>query len=386
MRFLVAFDKFKDAMSAEQACMAAASAIGGEVDLCPLTDGGEGFAGIITRAAGGTLSQVPVSGPRGGQVAGHLGLVSAQVLSPEVRNLLDFPFKSDGMLAVIDMASASGLALLAHDQRDPWQVDSRGTGELIRAAANAGVSGIILGLGGSATHDLSLGALVALGLEPRTRDGRACAPAPINWAELASFSGMIDPRLPVIRMACDVANPLLGPKGAVSVYAPQKGLRPVDAAKLERATFDTAQKLCAHFNADLAHTTQALGAGAAGGMAFGLTVAVGARVVSGSKLVVEWLGLEQRISAADIVLTGEGRFDHTSLAGKGPGSVATRALELGKIVHVFAGVIEPGLEEHLPARLNLHALSPPGLPIEQALREASERLTTAVAVVAASGW
>ena len=373
-------------MSAEQACTAAVSSIGGEVDLCPLTDGGEGFAGIITRAAGGTLSRVPVSGPRGGEVAGFLGLVPAKTLSARVRNLLDFPSSSDGMLAVIDMASASGLALLARDQRDPWQADSHGTGELIRAAAHAGAAGIILGLGGSATHDLSLGALVALGLEPRTRDGRACGPAPIYWSELASFSGIIDPQLPVIRMACDVSNPLLGPQGAVAVYAPQKGLRSVDAAKLERATFDTARKLCAHFKVDLEQVTQASGAGAAGGMAFGLSVAAGARVVSGSQLVVEWLELEQRITAADIVLTGEGRFDRTSLAGKGPGSVATRALELGKIVHVFAGVIESGLEKHLPTRLHLHALSPPGLPIEQALREAPERLASAVAVVAATGW
>ena len=366
MRVLVAFDKFKDALSAAQACEAAAAALRAKhpdwtLDLCPLTDGGEGFAETLTAAGHGRLEHLEVSGPRGGRVRAPIGLVRAKNLPAGVRTRLTL--ETDTTLAIIGMAAASGLELVPRDQRDPWQASSCGTGELIRAAAISGADAILLGVGGSATNDLGLGALAVLGFD------FPCVPIPANWEQIDRVTGHV--QLPPVFIACDVTNPLLGPRGATATFGPQKGLIPADLSRLEAEMARMAALLCETCGQPLA-LVDTPGAGAAGGIAFGLMVAAGAKLVPGFDLVSDWLGLPARITAADLVITGEGRFDATSLGGKGPGALVTAARRLGKTAQVFAGSLGgPADEAH-------HAVTPAGLPLAEALPRTAELLAAAV--------
>ena len=383
MRVLLAFDKFKDSLTAPAACATAAAALreihpDWSVDECPLADGGEGFASILTHAASGVMITTTVAGPRGASHAAEFGLVPWQQIPAAAQALLDLPLdrREPANLAVIEMAAASGLALLADEQRDPWQTTSQGTGELIAEAVRRGVAAIVLGVGGSATNDLGLGALHALGFGFLDAAGqKICPPIPAGWPQIQRLAGQAPATLPPIRIACDVTNPLLGANGAAAVYGPQKGLKPSDLARLEHASARLGLLLCTHCGRPDA-LMDAPGAGAAGGIAFGLMAGAGAQLLPGFDLVAAWLDLERRIAAADLVITGEGRFDASSLNGKGPGAVAMRALQTGKTVQVFAGQV--AADAAMPAALPLHAITPAGLPLAEALRTASDLLASAI--------
>lgn len=382
MRVLIACDKFKDALTAPQACGVIADALRAVhpdwvADPCPLADGGEGFADILTRAAGGRLIPETVTGPRGAPINAGFGLVTLAQIPVAARTLLDLPASTPATatIAVIEMAAASGLALLAPEDRDPWQTTTIGTGELIRAAVAHGAAAILLGVGGSATNDLGLGALNALGLDCLDAAGEKITPSlPARWRQITKLAGAPAAGLPPIRIACDVTNPLLGQRGAAAVYGPQKGLRAADLARLDSACARLGLMLCAHCRQH-DNLMDAPGAGAAGGIAFGLMVAANARLLPGFDLVGAWLDLEPRLAAADLIITGEGRFDDSSLSGKGPGAVAARALALGKPVRVFAGQISAVAA---PAGLQLHAITPPGMPLAQALSTAPDLLAAAI--------
>ncbi len=382
MRVLIACDKFKDALTAPQACGIIADALQAAhpdwtMDVCPLADGGEGFADILTRAAGGRIVPLTVTGPRGTPQPAGFGLVALERIPAAARARLNLPaaVPADATVAVIEMATASGLALLTPEDRDPWHTTTTGTGELVRAAASHGVAAILLGVGGSATNDLGLGALDALGLHCSNQHGETVRPpVPARWAEVTRLIGKVDPRLPPIRIACDVTNPLLGPRGAAAVYGPQKGLRPGDLTRLDSLGARLGLMLCHHCGQPDT-TLEAPGAGAAGGIAFGLMVGAGAQLLPGVDLVEAWLDLGARLAGADLVITGEGRFDESSLNGKGPGAVAARALALGKPVQVFAGQIRAAQP---PPGLRLHAISPPGLPLADALKAAPDLLAASV--------
>jgi glycerate kinase len=272
------------------------------------------------------------------------------------------------------MAAASGLALLDTLDRNPWETSTFGTGELIRAAAELNVAAVLLGVGGSATHDVGLGALAALGMKFHSARGDVVAPPiPARWPEIHRLSDGIAPPVPPIRIACDVTNPLLGARGAAAIYGPQKGLLPGDLARLDHETARLALMLCSHFGQP--DTLMDIpGAGAAGGISFGFMAAAGAILLPGFELVSAWLDLESRLAAADLVITGEGRFDESSLSGKGPGAVAARALALRKPVHIFAGQVTAAPREHLV----LHSITPAGTPLDQALAAASTNLAAAV--------
>ena len=380
MRVLIAFDKFKDSISAQRACAIAADAVarehpGWSADLCPLTDGGEGFTEILTGAAGGKVAEVAATGPRGGTVRAPLGIVSADRIPSEARiRLGSAAARSGGSVGVVEMASASGLALLGAGQRDPLRASSVGTGEMLSAAAKAGVQAILLGVGGSATHDLGLGALGALGLRFGGEGSTELASlVPADWPSLRRITGSVE-RLPPVLLACDVDNPLLGPRGALSVYGPQKGLDPSLAEGLEKETARVAGMLLGYFGKPaslLGHP----GAGAAGGIAFGLMAGLGATLLPGFELVASWIDLDRRLREADIVLTGEGRFDDSSLSGKGPGAVARRALSLGLQVHVFAGAV--AMRGKNPGIL-AHPVTPEGMALPEALEKAPGLLFDAV--------
>ncbi len=387
MRVLLAFDKFKDALTAPQACALTAAALRARhpewtLDLCPLADGGEGFCEILTAAAQGSFETITVTGPRGEPLAATLGFVSLDRIPPAARRLLGL---SDSQLstlgsqlpptvALVEMAGASGLTLLSPARRDPWHTTSLGTGELLRHAAARGATTILLGVGGSATHDLGLGALSALGLSFLSADGTPLTPpVPADWPRIERLHGSLPADFPSLRIACDVANPLLGPNGAAAIYGPQKGLRPTDLARLDNESARLALMLCTHCaQPDALMDTP--GAGAAGGIAFGLMAGARAQLIPGFDLVSAWLDLENRLAAADLVITGEGRFDASSLSGKGPGALAARALALGKPTHVFAGAVTASPI----AGIFLHAITPAGIPLPTALREAATNLAAAV--------
>src|SRR3954470_22840618 len=184
MRVLFAFDKFKDSLSAREACTFAAAALREKhrdwtLDLCPLADGGEGFSEILTNAVGGSVIGSSVTDPLGDFVQAPIGIVPYEKIPLAARAQLPPPperSRTKPTIAVIDMASASGLALLEPDERDPWQTSTTGTGELWRTAAELGVAAILLGVGGSATHDLGLGALAVLGLRFETARGEIVSP------------------------------------------------------------------------------------------------------------------------------------------------------------------------------------------------------------------
>jgi len=384
MRVLIAFDKFKDALNAEEACEVVARSFrkirsAPDLDLCPLSDGGEGFSRILTQAAGGTLYRVGVTGPLGKNVEGEFGLVSWEGLVPAVPSRLGIPPGREGVIGLVDMASASGLALLPPVERNPWKTTSRGTGELLVAAAKQGANLLLLGIGGSGTSDLGLGCLQALGLQAWNYQGMEMEAVPPDcWNEIQKVTGTLPFGFPGIRVACDVTNPLFGERGAVRVYGPQKGLIPRDLERFESVTATMAQRLL-RLSSRGAEVLEIPGTGAAGGIGFGLLAFAGAELVPGADLVSDWLDLPKRIGAADVILTGEGRFDRSSLEGKGPAALVARALELGKKVHVFAGSVEPGLK--IPAGLTVHTVSPPDLPLDQALRQTEERLAQAVQAV-----
>lgn len=370
MRVLVAFDKFKDSLGAADACRVAADVLrvtqpDWQIDLCPLADGGDGFAEVLTRAAGGDLRQVRVAGPLGSPVEATFGLAESPAAGHS--------FVGRGKIALIEMAQASGLALVPPAQRNPWRTTTRGTGELLLAAARENVAAIVVGVGGSATHDVGLGALSALGLTARDADGAAITnPVPETWAALAKVDGKVATPLPPLYVATDVSNPLMGTFGAANVFGPQKGLLEEDFTRLEYMTGRVAAMLCT-LSGKHPLLCETPGCGAAGGLAFGLHCAANAKLVAGFDFVSAWLGLEARIAAADVVITGEGSFDPSSLSGKAPGEIARRAHALGKKVHVFAGRVATPPEGFLA-----HPITPPGTDLAAALRDAPTNLAHAV--------
>jgi len=373
MRVLIAFDKFKDALSAPAACATVAAALRARepewtFDLCPLTDGGDGFAEILCAHHEESLERIGVTGPRGGTVLAPLGLMSSWALTDHARRLLGIA----GQIAILDLASTSGLALLPPERRDPWQTGTGGSGELLRAAIAEHPDGILLGIGGSATNDLGTGALASLGFRfLDTRGAPITQPVPAVWDRIVRIEPPAALNMPPLVIACDVTNPLLGPQGAAAVFGPQKGLPAGDVARLDAAMARMAGLLCSACGRPPA-LADIPGAGAAGGIAFGLQVALGARIVSGAELVFAWLDLPARIAAADLVLTGEGRYDATSRAGKGTGALVAAARAAGKRVMVFAGTLDG------PAGPGLHAITPPQLPLAEALPRTAELLAAAV--------
>ena len=373
MRVLIAFDKFKDALTATEACVAAAAALRAkhpdwQLDLCPLTDGGENFAELLCQGLSVRLASVEARGPRGGTFAAPVGFVAISVLPPAARARLGVT----GTLAVVGLASASGLMLLPRTERNPWHATTLGTGDLLRHAAHANADAILLGVGGSATNDLGLGALAALGLRFFDASHRTIQPVPANWSQIVRIEGRVS--LPPVFIACDVTNPLLGPTGATATFGPQKGLPSSEVPELETQARRMAALLCDHCGQPLA-LAETPGTGAAGGIPFGLMVTARAKLVSGFDLVSAWLDLPARLQAADLVLTGEGRFDATSLGGKGPGAIVAEARQLGKAVHVFAGSL--GVE----SGATHHAITPGGLPLAEALPRTGELLAAAISRV-----
>ncbi|MEU7818843.1 glycerate kinase [Pseudonocardia sp. NPDC049154] len=330
---LVAPDKFKGSLTAAEAAAHLAAglrAAGREVRELPVADGGEGTLEAAL-AAGFTRVPVTVCGPTGKPVESAVAV-------------------RDGV-AVVELAAASGLALLP-DGPDPLGATSRGTGELVAAALDAGVDTIVLGVGGSACTDGGAGLLAALGARILDTAGD---PVPDGGAALARAARLdltaLDPRLRTVELvlACDVDNPLLGPDGAAAVYGPQKGAGPQEVAALEAGL--------AHWARLVGSSPDVPGAGAAGGVGFAALAVLGARRRPGIEVVLELVGFAEHLAGAALVVTGEGAMDAQTLHGKAPAGVAAAARAAGVPVVAACGRCEVSAAELAAAGIReAHAL------------------------------
>ena len=329
MNIVIAIDSFKGSLPTEMSGAAVREAIlsvdpAAAVRVCPLADGGEGFARAVTSATGGRSVTATVTGPLGTPIVAEYGLLS------------------DGRTAVIEMATAAGLTLVPEGERSPMNTTTYGVGELIaHAMREHGCRRFLVGIGGSATNDGGIGMLSALGFQFLDAQGRAVSPFGRGLAELCEIrvDGVIAELAECeFLVACDVNNPLCGADGCSHVYGPQKGaslatVREMDAwlshyAELTEAVLP---------NAD----PNAAGAGAAGGLGYALMSYLGATLVRGIDLVIAETHLEDAIRDADLVITGEGRLDGQSCMGKAPVGVATCAKKYGKPVIAFSGAVTP---------------------------------------------
>lgn len=331
MRVLIAPDSFKESASARDAAEAIGLGVRRacpdvEVVLLPMADGGEGTVEALVAATGGRLVEEVVTGPAGEPVKAVYGLLD------------------EGATAVIELAAASGLALTPVSKRDPRTATTRGTGELMRRALDAGVRRIIVGIGGSATNDAGAGMAQALGYNLLDQRGNELSPGGAALASLAVIDrSKVHPRLTSteILVACDVANPLCGPEGASHVYGPQKGATPDVVEELDAALRHFAAIVHTHLGKDVLNLS---GAGAAGGMGAGLVAFADARLRPGFELIAETCRLEDHVRQADLVFTGEGSLDGQTAYGKTPAGVARLAGRYGVPVVALAGRLGSGYE------------------------------------------
>jgi glycerate kinase len=329
MRVIVAPDKFEGSLSAAQAATAIEAGLRRaradvEVVRLPIGDGGAGTLAAVV-AAGFERVAVPAAGPTGERVEAAIAV--------------------SGERAFVEMAEASGLRRLPGGRPAPLDATTYGTGELVRAALDLGVTELVLGIGGSATTDGGTGMASALGARFLDAAGEPLPPggAALLRLEHIDISGL-DPRLAKVRVtvAADVDNPLVGPAGAAAVYGPQKGATPEDVLLLDSALRRYARVLAADLGADLAEVS---GAGAAGGLGAGAIAFLGAELRSGIVLVLELIGFNDALEGTDLVITGEGKIDAQSLRGKAPVGVARAAAEQGVPVVALGGIVEVADQE-----------------------------------------
>lgn len=331
MKIVIAPDSFKDSLSAEKVAAAIAAGLAdamphAQLVKCPMADGGEGTVEAIVAAGNGQLRRNHVQGPLGAPVEAHWGWLP------------------DSHTAIIEMAEASGLQLLKPEQRNACITSTFGTGELIKAALDAGARRVILAIGGSATNDAGAGALQALGLGLFDAQGNHLPRGGLALAHVAriELSGL-DPRLAEVRfeIAADVNNPLCGEHGASAIFGPQKGASAEQVRLLDQALGHFADHCANVLPKDVRHEP---GSGAAGGLGFAAKAFFGAQFRAGVEVVAELVGLAEAVKGADLVITGEGRFDAQTLRGKTPFGVASIARAEGVPVVVLAGTLGEGYQ------------------------------------------
>lgn len=367
MRIIVAPDSFKGSVSALGVARAMARGIravfpAAEVVTIPIADGGEGTVEALVAATGGRLLQAEVSGPLGEPLQAAWGV------------------SGDGTTAFIEMAAASGLPLVPKARRDPRITSTTGTGQLLLAALDAGLRKVVLGIGGSATNDGGTGLARALGV--RFLDA-AGADLPDGGAALAGLArvdvSQLDPRLAEtsLLVACDVDNPLCGPRGASAIYGPQKGATPAVVTELDAALLTFARLATAVTGRDVAHRP---GAGAAGGLGAGLLYFTSATLRPGVAIVLETTGFEALVQGADLVFTGEGNTDAQTAMGKAPVGVAAVARRHGVPVVCLSGGLGEGADEVLGLGIGALASTVPGpLDLEACMAQGPALIEAAAA-------
>ncbi|MEU3597279.1 glycerate kinase [Streptomyces sp. NPDC006798] len=332
MRVVLAPDSFKGSLTADAVCAAMQTGVlravpGAEVVRIPMADGGEGTLDCVGAATGGREIRLDVEGPLGAPVT--------------ARYLLD-PGRAS---AVVELAAASGLPLVDPAHRDPLRADTTGTGRLVADAIRRGARSVLVCVGGSASTDGGTGLLRALGFRFLAASGAELPPGGGALADLDRIDTGGVPeqiRRTRFRIACDVTNPLIGPRGAAAVFGPQKGAGPEEVRILERGLARLADVLAERTGVAV-HDVP--GAGAAGGTCGGLLALLGAEALPGCELVADAVGLPAALDGADLVLTGEGRLDDQSAGGKVVSLVARLAAARGIPAVALAGQIVPPLTE-----------------------------------------
>jgi glycerate 2-kinase len=318
VRILIAPDKFKGTLSAREVADAIAAGLreklpDAKIDIVPMADGGEGTAEVITTALGGSWMNCNAHDALGRKIQASYGWIEGS------------------KLAVMEMSEAAGMRRLKTNELNPEIANTIGVGEMILDATKRGANEIIIGLGGSATNDGGFGMARALGFGFL---GEKEIERTLDLATLQRIEKPKDLKLPKIVAAVDVKNPLLGEHGATRVFGPQKGVTPEKIDNFERALGRLADVVAQQFGSD--HRNEA-GAGAAGGLGFGLLSFCGARIRTGFDVVAEAVELETKIKDVDLVITGEGSLDRQTLEGKTPSGVARIARKNGKRVFAFVG-------------------------------------------------
>lgn len=327
MKIVVAPNAFKDSLTAEEAAQAISRGIArafpkAKTVHVPIADGGDGLFNVFRTVFGGETISRSVTGPL-------FNKMEAQYL-----------YIPSSRTAVIEMARASGLALLKQEERNARATTTFGTGELVLAAAEKGAAHIIVGIGGSATNDGGTGFAAALGVRFLDADGREVRPIGENLGKIrkVDVSGLkIDPSRISFEAVCDVDNPLCGPRGASAVFGPQKGASPEDVKFLDAGLTNLAECVKRDLGKDIALMP---GAGAAGGLGFGLASFVGACLRPGVEVVLDMVGIDRELADADLAITAEGRIDFQTAFGKGPAGVGGRAKKFGVPCLAIAGGVQ----------------------------------------------
>jgi len=359
---LIAPNAFKHSLDAVEAAEAIAeglqaSRLSCAYELFPIGDGGNGTCRLLIERLGGTKIEATVNDPLGRPVKAAIGLIEA------------------GRTAVIEMADASGLHLLSMDELNPLKATSYGTGQLIRTALDRGVRRIILGMGGSATVDGGSGMLDALGVRFLDSDGNRIGDLPNGLRRLSTIDrSALDDRLANVELTilCDVDNPLLGERGAATVFGPQKGATPTMVQELEHCLSVFAEVILRDTEialADLPH------GGVAGGASAGLHAVLGARLVNGIEYFLELTGFDRALERCDVVITAEGSIDRQTLQGKGPYGVARRAKIHGLPVIGLAGRVPSDVDVDLQEWFDvLLAIGHAPVPLHEALATTRDNL------------
>ncbi|MCU1688128.1 MAG: glycerate kinase [Jatrophihabitantaceae bacterium] len=350
MRVLVAPDKFKGAATAAQVGAAIAAGLRDadpsiDVDVLPIADGGDGTVDAAL-AAGFEPQRIRVRGPVGDVHDATIALQSTTIHGKTLHSTTIAMNSTtihrrtmNSTTALIELANTCGVVLLPGGVLRPLDAHTGGLGDAIAAALDLGADDLILAVGGSASTDAGLGALIALGARVRDSNGRDVPP---GAGTLAQVSGIdltgIHPGLSAarLRIITDVDNPLLGPRGSVAVFGPQKGIA-ADAAGVEAGMANVARVIRATSGTDIASMP---GGGAAGGIAAAFAGLLGAQIVPGAQFVLDLLGVRDRMGGVDLVITGEGAFDQQTMHGKGPGAILDLAREQGIPAAVIAGRID----------------------------------------------
>jgi glycerate kinase len=371
LKIIVAPNAFKGSLSAKQVAIAITRGVrevlpDAEVIEIPVADGGEGTVEALVSARHGTYRSVSVEGPLGEPVWASYGLID------------------DGRTAVVELASASGFALVQQASRDVGKASTYGFGQLLEAARQAGAESVVAGIGGSATNDGGAGMAQALGYRLLDGAGRDLPHGGDALLRLDRIDGTgVDAawRSVKVMVACDVTNPLLGPQGASYVYGPQKGADPQTVRRLDQALAHLAEVIerdCGKRVADIP------GAGAAGGAGAGLIAFLDAQLLPGAALVVEASGFDRALVGARLVITGEGRVDAQTAYGKAPGEVARRAQAAGIPTLLIAGSKGEGWESLSSSGVSTVVTLAPGADpaghnLEDLMRDAGPALTRAAA-------
>ena len=345
MRIIVAPDSYKGSISALGVAEAMERGIKkvfaqAEVLKLPIADGGEGTVEALVSATGGRFFRKEVTGPLGEPVSALWGVLG------------------DGKTAVIEMASASGLPLVPPDKRNPCLTTTLGTGQLVKEVLDQGLPHLILGIGGSATNDGGAGFASALGIRFLDADGKELPPGGEALSRLACIdTSGVDPRLDSLSLtvACDVDNPLCGPRGASAIFGPQKGACPDTVTVLDNALRHYGEQACAITGRQIMDRA---GAGAAGGLGAALLFFTRAELKPGIEMVLEAIDFDRLSAGVDLVITGEGRTDRQTAFGKAPVGVAKIAKRHGVPVVCLSGGLGEGYEAIFEQGIDAAAVCP----------------------------